>query len=72
MNLANESYFMIIEKLKFDRDNFVSNYLINKHIDNILIFENNINSKRRVKGKKLINDIELMSNPNSKKLKKFK
>jgi hypothetical protein len=57
MNLANESYFMIIEKLKFDRDNFVSNYLINKHIDNILIFENNINSKRRVKGKKLINDI---------------
>ena len=86
MNLANESYFMIeneikrinmvIEKLKFERDNLVSNYfsyhnfIINKHIDDILNFENNINSKRRAKGKKLINDTELMSNPNSKKLKK--
>ena len=86
MNLANESYFMIeneikrinmvIEKLKFERDNLVSNYfsyhnfIINKHIDDILSFENNINSKRRAKGKKLINDTELFSNPNNKKLKK--
>ena len=86
MNLANESYFMIeneikrinmvIEKLKFERDNLVSNYfsyhnfIINKHIDDILNFENNVNSKRRAKGKKLINDTELFSNSNNKKLKK--
>ena len=86
MNLANESYFMIeneikrinmvIEKLKFERNNLVSNYfsynnfIINKHIDDILNFENNINSKRRAKGKKLINDTELLTNPNNKKLKK--
>jgi len=86
MNLANESYFMIeneikrinmvIEKLKFERDNLVSNYfsyhnfIINKHIDDILNFENNVNSKRRAKGKKLINDTELFTNSNNKKLKK--
>ena len=67
---------MVIEKLKFERDNLVSNYfsyhnfIINKHIDDILNFENNVNSKRRAKGKKLINDTELFTNSNNKKLKK--
>ena len=86
MNLANESYFMIeneikkinmvIEKLKFERDNLESNhfsyinYLIDKNFDEIFNFENNINSKRRAKGKKLINDTELFSNSHNKKFKK--
>ena len=69
MNLANESYFMIeneikrinmvIERLKFERDNLDSNYfsynnyLIDKNYNDIVNFENNVNSKRRAKGKKL-------------------
>ena len=85
MNLANESYFMIeneikrinviIEKLKFERDNLDSNlfsynnYLINKNFDELFHFENNVNSKRRAKGKKLINDTELFSNSQNKKMK---
>ena len=89
MNLANESYFMIeneikrinmvIEKLKFERDNLDSNlfsynnYLINKNFDELFHFENNVNSKRRAKGKKLINDTQLFSNSQNKKMKiKFK
>ena len=89
MNLANESYFLIeneikrinllIEKLKFEHDNLESNYfsynnyLINKNFEEIFSFENNINSKRRSKGKKLLNDTEIFSNINSSinsKLKK--
>ena len=86
MNLANESYFMIeneikrinliIEKLKFERDNLDSNlfsyqnYLINKHFDELFNFETNVNSKRRAKGKKLINDTEILANSNNKKMKK--
>jgi hypothetical protein len=90
MNLANESYFMIeneikrinmiIEKLRFERDNIESNhfsyhhYLINKNFNEIFNFESNVNSKRRAKGKKLINDTEILTNSNNdKKLnKKFK
>ena len=90
MNLANESYFMIeneikrinmvIEKLKFERDNIESNhfsyhhYLINKNFNEIFNFESNVNSKRRAKGKKLINDTEIFinSNNNKKFKKKFK
>ena len=86
MNLANESYFMIeneikrinivIEKLKFGHENLESNhfsyinYLIDKNFDEIFNFENNINSKRRAKGKKLINDTELFSNTHNKTIKK--
>ena len=89
MNIANESYFLIeneikrinllIEKLKFEHDNLESNYfsynnyLINKNFEEIFSFENNINSKRRSKGKKLLNDTEIFSNINSSinsKLKK--
>ena len=89
MNLANEFYFLIeneikrinllIEKLKFEHDNLESNYfsynnyLINKNFEEIFSFENNINSKRRSKGKKLLNDTEIFSNINSSinsKLKK--
>ena len=89
MNLANESYFLIeneikkinllIEKLKFEHDNLESNefsynnYLINKNFEEIFTFENNLNSKRRSKGKKLLNDSEIFSNLNSisnSKLKK--
>ena len=89
MNLANESYFLIeneikkinllIEKLKFEHDNLESNefsynnYLINKNFEEIFSFENNLNSKRRSKGKKLLNDSEIFSNLNSisnSKLKK--
>ena len=85
MNLANESYFMIeneikkinlyIEKLKFEKDNLDSNlfsynnYLVNKNFDELFSFENNVNSKRRAKGKKLINDTELFSNSQNKKMK---
>jgi len=90
MNLANESYFLIeneikrinllIEKLKFERDNLESNYfsynnyLINKNFEEIFSFENNLNSKRRSKGKKLINDSDIFSNLgiNSKLKKKLK
>ena len=86
MNIANESYFMIeneikrinsvIEKLKFQRDSLkanyfsYSNYLFNKNYDEIFNFESNINSKRRAKGKKLINDTELFNNASNKKFKK--
>ena len=89
MNLANESYFMIeneikrinllIEKLKFEHDNLESNYfsfnnyLINKNFEEIFNFENNLNSKRRSKGKKLLNESEIFSafSPSiNKKLKK--
>ena len=86
MNLANESYFMIeneikrinmvIERLKFERDNLDSNYfsynnyLIDKNYNDIVNFENNVNSKRRAKGKKLINDAELYLNSKNKKNKK--
>jgi len=86
MNLANESYFMIeneikrinmvIERLKFERDNLDSNYfsynnyLIDKNYNDIVNFENNVNSKRRAKGKKLINDAELYLNSKNKKIKK--
>ena len=90
MNLANESYFLIeneikrinllIEKLKFEHDNLESNYfsynnyLINKNFEEIFSFENNLNSKRRSKGKKIINDTEMFSNLgiNSKLKKKLK
>ena len=90
MNLANESYFLIeneikrinllIEKLKFEHDNLESNYfsynnyLINKNLEEIFSFENNLNSKRRSKGKKIINDTEMFSNLgiNSKLKKKLK
>ena len=90
MNLANESYFLIeneikrinllIEKLKFERDNLESNYfsynnyLINKNFEEIFSFENNLNSKRRSKGKKIINDSEIFSNLgiNSKLKKQLK
>ena len=92
MNLANESYFLIeneikrinllIEKLKFEHDNLESNsfsynnYLINKNFEEIFSIGNNINSKRRSKGKKVINDSEILSslNPalNSKLKKKLK
>jgi hypothetical protein len=92
MNLANESYFMIeneikrinviIEKLKFERDNLDSNlfsynnYLINKNFEEIFSIGNNINSKRRSKGKKVLSDNEILSslNPalNSKLKKKMK
>ena len=86
MILANESYFMIeneikkinliIEKLKFERDNLDSNlfsynnYLINKNFDEIFNLETNVNSKRRAKGKKLINNTEILSNSTNKKMKK--
>ena len=86
MILANESYFMIeneikkinliIEKLKFERDNLDSNlfsynnYLINKNFDEIFNLETNVNSKRRAKGKKLINNTEILSNSTNKKIKK--
>ena len=86
MNLANESYFMIeneikrinmvIEKLKFERDSLDSNsfsynnYLIYKNFDELFNLETNVNSKRRAKGKKLINDTELFSNSHNKKIKK--
>ena len=72
MNIANESYFLIeneikrinllIEKLKFEHDNLESNdfsynnYLINKNFEEIFSFENNLNSKRRSKGKKINGD----------------
>ena len=92
MNLANESYFLIeneikrinllIEKLKFEHDNLESNsfsynnYLINKNFEEIFSIGNNINSKRRSKGKKVLNDSEILSslNPalNSKLKKKLK
>ena len=90
MNLANESYFLIeneikrinllIEKLKFEHDNLESNYfsynnyLINKNLEEIFSFENNLNSKRRSKGKKIINDTEMFSSLgiNSKLKKKLK
>ena len=90
MNLANESYFLIeneikrinllIDKLKFEHDNLESNsfsynnYLINKNFEEIFSFENNLNSKRRSKGKKLLNDAEILSNLgiNTKFKKKMK
>ena len=90
MNLANESYFLIeneikrinllIDKLKFEHDNLESNsfsynnYLINKNFEEIFSFENNLNSKRRSKGKKLLNDAEILSNLgiNTKLKKKMK
>ena len=92
MNLANESYFLIeneikrinllIEKLKFEHDNLetnsfsYNNYLINKNFEEIFSIGNNINSKRRSKGKKVLNDSEILSslNPalNSKLKKKLK
>ena len=87
MNLANESYFLIeneikrinllIEKLKFEHDNLESNdfsynnYLINKNFEEIFSLENNINSKRRSKGKKILSDSEIFPNlGKSSKLKK--
>ena len=90
MNLANESFFLIeneikrinllIDKLKFEHDNLESNsfsynnYLINKNFEEIFSFENNLNSKRRSKGKKLLNDAEILSNLgiNTKLKKKMK
>jgi hypothetical protein len=87
MNLANESYFLIeneikrinllIEKLKFEHDNLESNdfsynnYLINKNFEEIFSLENNINSKRRSKGKKILSDSEIFPKlGKSSKLKK--
>ena len=80
MNLANESYFLIeneikrinllIEKLKFEHDNLESNsfsynnYLINKNFEEIFSIGNNINSKRRSKGKKVLSDNEILSSLN--------
>ena len=92
MNLANESYFLIeneikrinllIEKLKFEHDNLESNcfsynnYLINKNFEEIFSIGNNINSKRRSKGKKVLSDNEIISSLspalNSKLKKKIK
>lgn len=76
MNLANESYFMIeneikrinlvLEKLKFEKNSLetncfsFNNYLIHTHYDEIFNLENHVNSKRRAKGKKLLNDTELL------------
>ena len=48
--------------------------LINKNLEEIFSFENNLNSKRRSKGKKIINDTEMFSSLgiNSKLKKKLK
>ena len=85
MNLANESYFIVeneikrinmaIEKLKFEKENLesnhfsYSNYIFNQNSDEIYNLENHINSKRRSKGKKLLNTIDLSPNSISKKNK---
>ena len=83
MNLANESYFLIENEIKrinlliLESNSFsYNNYLINKNFEEIFSIGNNINSKRRSKGKKVLNDSEILSslNPalNSKLKKKLK